>query len=45
MIQFATLLANKDILLEGISGADFLEMTLNGGIIALYPYHDHLPGF
>ena len=22
-----------------------LEMTLKGGIIALYPYHGHLPGF
>ena len=22
-----------------ISGVDLLEMTLNGGIVALYPYH------
>ena len=28
-----------------ISGVDLLEMTLNGGIVVLYPYNSNLPGF
>ena len=28
-----------------ISGVDLLDMALKDDIVALYPYHSHLPGF
>ena len=46
MIQFATLLAEFRFFLERtISGVYLLEMALKDGIVALYPYHSHIPGF
>ena len=31
--------------LKHVDHPGLLEMTLKGGIVALYPYHGHLPGF
>ena len=46
IIQFATLLAEFIFILElTIYGVYLLEMALKDGIMALYPYHSHLPGF
>ena len=46
VIRFATLLAEFRFFVERtISGVDLLEMALKDGIVALYPYHSHLPGF
>ena len=45
-IPFATLLAEFRFFLERtISGVDLLDMALKDDIVALYPYHSHLPGF
>ena len=46
IIQSATLLAEFIFFLDlTIYCVYLLEMALKDGIVALYPYHSHLPGF
>ena len=46
IIQSATLLAEFRFFLElTVDGVYLLEIALKDGIVALYPYHSHLPGF
>ena len=46
IIQFATILAEFIFFLKlTIYGMYILEMALNDGIVAVYPYYSHLPGF
>ena len=39
------ILKKRFFLERTISDVDILEMTLQSGIVTLYPYHGHLPGF